>query len=96
MKAAAVPVLFDLNGTYWDGGSGWPVISNRNEIITVDMSSEDRPEATGIVINSDIILVTFPDDSTYTAKLQEPGTIRWSNGAAWQKARQVSEVGAGQ
>ncbi len=90
--AAATPVIFDLNGTYSDGGSARPVISNNNDVLTVNMSSQHRPTATGVVINSDTILVTFPDDATYTAKLQAPGTIRWSNGSAWAKTRAVPSV----
>src|SRR3982751_643742 len=81
VASAAVTTVFDLNGTYTDGGSARPVISNVNDILTVDMSSQHRPTATGVVITSDTILVTFPDDGTYAAKLQAPGTIRWSNGS---------------
>lgn len=83
--AAATPLVFDVNGTYTDGGSARPVLSDANDILTVDMSSQGRPTANGVVINSDTILVTFPDAGTFTAKLQAPGTIRWSNGSAWQK-----------
>ncbi|WP_433258446.1 PASTA domain-containing protein [Streptosporangium sp. CA-135522] len=83
--AAATPLVFDVNGVFTDGGSARPVISDVNDILTVDMSSQHRPTATGVVINSDTILVTFPDDTTYTAKLQAPNTIRWSNGSTWQK-----------
>ncbi|WHM40791.1 PASTA domain-containing protein [Streptomyces sp. BPTC-684] len=87
--AAATPLVFDVNGTFTDGGSARPVISDVNDILTVDMSSQHRPTATGVVINSDTILVTFPDDATYTAKLQAPNTIRWSNGSTWQKLNLV-------
>ncbi|MFI6789714.1 PASTA domain-containing protein [Nonomuraea sp. NPDC050383] len=87
--AAATPLVFDLNGTFTDGGSARPVISDVNDILTVDMSSQHRPTATGVVINSDTILVTFPDDAAYTAKLQAPNTIRWSNGSTWQKLNVV-------
>jgi hypothetical protein len=83
--AAATPLVFDVNGTFTDGGSARPVMSDVNDVLTVDMSSQHRPTATGVVINSDTILVTFPDDATYTAKLQAPNTIRWSNGSTWQK-----------
>jgi hypothetical protein len=89
---AGTAVVFDLNGTYSDGGSARPVISDVNDILTVDMSSQHRPNATGVVISSDTILVTFPDDATYAAKLQAPGTIRWSNGSTWQKTRVVPDV----
>ena len=84
---AATPLLFDINGTYTDGGSARPVISNANDILRVDMSSQNRPAATGVVINGDTILVIFRDDTTYPAKLQAPGTIRWSNGSTWLKIR---------
>ncbi|NUW31830.1 PASTA domain-containing protein [Nonomuraea sp. SMC257] len=88
-NAAATPLVFDVNGTFTDGGSARPVISDVNDVLTVDMSSQHRPTATGVVINSDTILVTFPDDATYTAKLQAPNTIRWSNGSTWQKLNLV-------
>ncbi|WP_371649101.1 MULTISPECIES: PASTA domain-containing protein [unclassified Streptomyces] len=93
--AAATPLVFDVNGTFTDGGSARPVISDVNDILTVDMSSQHRPTATGVVINSDTILVTFPDDATYSAKLQAPNTIRWSNGSTWQKLNlvRVPDVG---
>ena len=83
--AATTPTLFDLNGTYTDGGSAFPVISDLNDILTVDMSSQHRPTASGVVINTDTIVVTFPDDATYGAKLVAPGTISWSNGSTWRK-----------
>ena len=90
--AAATTLVFDINGTFSDGGSARPKISNANDILTVDMSSQGRPTATGVVINSDTIIVTFPDDGTYTAKLQLPGTIRWSNSSNWYKTRPVPNV----
>lgn len=83
--AAATPLVFDVNGTFTDGGTARPVISDVNDILTVDMSSQHRPTASGVVITSDTILVTFPDDATYSAKLQAPDLIRWSNGSTWQK-----------
>jgi hypothetical protein len=61
------------------------VISDVADILTVDMSSQHRPTASGVVVNSDTILVTFPDDATYGGKLVAPGTIRWSNGSTWRK-----------
>jgi hypothetical protein len=90
--SAATPLVFDINGTYSDGGTARPVISNANDILTVDMSSQHRPNASGVVINSDTILITFPDDATYTAKLQPPSTIRWSNGSTWTKTVLVPNV----
>jgi hypothetical protein len=81
----AAVTVFDLNGTYTDGGSARPRITDVNDVLTIDMSSQHRPTATGVVINSDTIIVTFPDDRAYRAKLVAPGTIRWSNGAEWRK-----------
>jgi len=90
VAAAAVTTAFDLNGTYTDGGSARPVIKNVNDILTVDMSSQHRPTATGVVVNIDTILVTFPADATYGAKLLASGTIAWSNGSTWRKLALVS------
>lgn len=91
-RAAAVTTVFDLNGTFSDNGAARPRIRNVDDILTVDMSSQGRPTATGVVIDSVTILVTFPDDGTYTAKLQLPGTIRWSNSSYWYKTRPVPNV----
>ena len=90
--AATTPTLFNLNGTYTDGGSASPVISDVNDILTVDMSSQHRPTASGIVMSGDTIVVTFPDDATYSAKLVAPGTIRWSNGSTWRRFATVPDV----
>ena len=79
------PLVFDINGSYTDGGSARPVISDVNDILAVNMSSQHRPNASGVVINSDTIVVTFPDDASYGAKLVAPGTIQWSNGSTWRK-----------
>jgi len=81
----ATTTVFDLNGFYTDGGSARPRISDVNDILTIDMSSQNRPTANGVVINTDTVIVTFPDAGTYTAKLVAPGTIQWSNGSVWQK-----------
>lgn len=83
--AAAAPLLFDINGTWTDGGSAKPVITAANGFLIVDMSASHRPTATGLVINSSTISVTFPDAGTYTATLQAPNILRWSNGSAWEK-----------
>jgi hypothetical protein len=88
--SALIALPFDINGIYTDGGSARPVISDVNDVLTVDMSSQHRPTATGVVINGDTILVTFPDAGTYTAKLVAPGDIRWSNGSTWQRTRLVA------
>jgi hypothetical protein len=82
---AAIATFFDLNGLYTDFGSARPRISDVNDILTIDMSSQNRPTANGVVIDPGTIIVTFPNAGTFTAKLAAPGTIRWSNGSVWQK-----------
>ena len=86
-SAAPVPTIatvFNLSGTYTDGGINRPVVTaNANDTLRVTLSG--RPTATGVVVNADTIVVTFPDDATYGAKLIAPGTILWSNGATWTK-----------
>jgi hypothetical protein len=82
---AAAPLLFDINGSWTDVGSAKPVITAANGFLIVDMSYAHRPTATGLVINSSTISVTFPDAGTFTATLQAPNIIRWSNGSTWEK-----------
>jgi hypothetical protein len=89
---ARITTVFDLNGTYTDGRSARPRVTDVSDILTIDMSSQHRPPATGLVINADTIQVTFPDDATYSGKLLAPGLIRWSNGSAWQKLVFVPDV----
>jgi hypothetical protein len=49
------------------------------------MSAYRRPSASGSIVDASTITVTFPDDKTYTGKLQPPNTILWSNGSTWTK-----------
>jgi hypothetical protein len=53
--------------------------------ILVDMSAQHRPNATGTVLSSSAISVTFPDDATHTATIDPSGTgsLHWSNGSTW-------------
>jgi hypothetical protein len=81
----AVTTLFDLSGTWASGGVARPVISVNNPFISVDMSAFDRPTATGTIVDSSDITVTFPDADTFTGKLQLPNSILWSNNSAWTK-----------
>ena len=53
--------------------------------ITVDMSALHRPAAHGTILDNSDISVTFPDDKTYTAKLQAPNAIHWSNNTTWTR-----------
>lgn len=83
-KAAVIATVFNLNGTYTDGGTTRPVITAPGDD-TLRVNITGRPTATGVVLDSTTIIVSFPDDTTYTAKLTAPGTIRWSNGSTWTK-----------
>jgi hypothetical protein len=80
-----VPTTINLNGAWASGGVPGPFISVHNKSISVDMSAFNRPTATGTILDSSDITVTFPDDKTYTGKLQPPNTIHWSNNSAWTK-----------
>jgi hypothetical protein len=85
-SAATVKTLIDLNGRWESGGTPGPVVTVSGNLITIDMSAYHRPSAHGTIVGSSDITVTFPDDKTYTAKLQHPNTIRWSNNSTWKKA----------
>jgi hypothetical protein len=78
--------VINLNGRWTDGSPRHAVISVVSPSnLTIDMSAFNRPAASGSVIDSSTIAVTFPDDATYIGKLQPPNTIRWSNNSAWTK-----------
>jgi hypothetical protein len=80
-----VNTIFDLNGTWSDGGPWVAVMFAGPVSLTVDMSDFDRPTAQGKIIDSSTITMTFPDDRGYTGTLTAPRTIRWSNGSTWTK-----------
>ncbi len=84
-KVAAIETVIDLNGQWMSGGVLGPKITVHGNSIAVDLSALHRPAAVGTVVNSSTISVNFPDDKTYTAVLQAPGTIRWSNNSTWTK-----------
>ena len=77
--------VFDLNGSWTDGGGRRALILETINSITVDMSDYDRPAAQGSIVNSSTIKVNFPDDREYTGTLELPNKIRWSNGSSWTK-----------
>jgi hypothetical protein len=72
---------------YWRGvGPKMAHISVSGTLITIDMSAFGRPDAHGSVLYSSTIEVTFPDDQTYTGRLElqpYPRKIYWSNGTVW-------------
>jgi hypothetical protein len=82
---APIATIIDLTGTWASGGVPGPIISVTGNSISVDMSSYKRPLASGYITDSSDIIVNFPDDRAYTAKLQAPNTIFWSNDSAWTK-----------
>jgi hypothetical protein len=84
---------FDLNGAYKDNGSARPRITRTNDVLTIDLSSQNRPPATGLVFDDHTILVIFPDISAwFRGTLVAPGTILWNNGTIWQKLPYVPNV----
>lgn len=80
----AVSTVLDLNGN-WSAGGRRAVIAIQANALTIDMSAFGRPAASGSIVDGSTITVTFPDDKTFTGKLQAPNMIRWSNGTAWTK-----------
>ncbi len=80
-----ITTVINLNGKWASSGVAGPVIAVHGNAISIDMSAYKRPTAIGFVSDSSDITVTFPDDNTYTAKLQAPKTIGWSNGSTWTK-----------
>jgi hypothetical protein len=82
---ATIQTVIDLKGAWASGGVRGPVISVTGNGITIDMSAYHRPPAHGSIVDGSTISVTFPDDKTYTGKLQAPATIHWSNNSAWTK-----------
>ena len=44
------------------------------------------------MLDSTHISVNFPDDKTYTAVLQAPNVIKWSNNSSWTKVPAIETV----
>lgn len=81
--AATIQTIVTLNGQWAVGGVPGPVISVNGNSISIDMSAYKRPTALGSIVDSSNITVNFPDDKTYTATLQSPNLIKWSNNSMW-------------
>ena len=92
MVTAGISAAFTLDGVYSDGGTARPRISDVDDSLTVDMSSQNRPTAKGAVINRTEILVVFPDEAPHFGTLLTSGWIIWDNGSAWQKLVIVPDV----
>ena len=72
---------------------GRPRITVSGDILTVDLSSQNRPPATGLIFDDHTILVIFPDVSAwFRGTLVAPGSILWSNNTIWQKLPYVPNV----
>ncbi len=84
-KVVATTPIIDLNGGWMSGGVLGPRIKVEGNLLSVDMSALNRPNATGNIVNGSTISVSFPDDKTYIGTLQQPDTIRWSNNSTWTK-----------
>jgi len=80
-----IQTIVNLNGKWASGGVPGPVISVTGESLSIDMSALGRPAAKGAILDDSDIWVTFPDDNSYTGKLQPPNEIIWSNNSAWTK-----------
>lgn len=78
-------LAYDVRGTWTDIGIAWPEIYVYGDTVFIDMYYARRPNATGRVLDSSTILVTFPDDNTYLGTFLSPTYLSWSNGTAWQK-----------
>jgi hypothetical protein len=84
-ELTTIGTSINLNGAWTAGGPQRALISSAFTSLTIDMSAFSRPTAHGSILDSSTITVTFPDDKTFTGKLQPPDAIRWSNGSAWRK-----------
>ena len=70
-------------GIWSQGGRNIP-ITRSGQRLTVNMAAFGRPVAFGRVIGDRHIEASFPDDATFTGVIDGQGSIRWSNGTAWQ------------
>ena len=90
--APAIQTVLDLRGAWASGGAAGPFVSVTGNSISIDMSAYHRPTASGRVLDSTHISVSFPDDKTYTGVLQAPNVIRWSNNSSWTKVPAIQTV----
>jgi hypothetical protein len=80
--------VMDLNANWTDGSTRSARIyagPGPDAGIKIDMSAFGRPNANGSIVDAATITVTFPDDKTYTGKLQPFTTITWSDGSNWTR-----------
>jgi len=81
--------VIDLNGAWASQGQTYPAmyiyVYGEGNSISVDLSLVNRPDGFGNIIDPKTLSVVFPDDRDYTAVIESPTTIRWSNGTVWTK-----------
>jgi hypothetical protein len=79
--------VIDLNGAWSYNGQPGPYIYvyGQGNSLFIDMSLYNRPDGFGNIIDATTFSVVFPDDTDYTATLESPTRIRWSNGTVWTK-----------
>jgi hypothetical protein len=93
VTTAKIATVFDLDGRYTGGGSARPRITDVSNVLTVDMSSQHRPTAVGLVLSASTIVVTFPDvNQSFQGTLVAPGRIVWDNNTEWLKLPYVPNV----
>jgi phospholipase C len=92
VTAPLIQTVLDLSGQWASGGAPGPFITRTINSISIDMSALHRPTATGSILNSTQVSVNFPDDKTYTAVLQAPNVIEWSNNSSWTKVAAITTV----
>lgn len=86
-KLMPEPPLPELAGLWYYGGLPGPRITVSGTNLTVDMSAYRRPNASGTILGTGQIRVTFPDDNTFIGTLNSnPARINWSNNTLWTKA----------
>lgn len=84
--------VIDLNGAWADANDARPYIYFYADgqyadgyTIRVDLSLENRPDGFGYMVDAKTIEIVFPDDRSYTGKIENNNTIRWSNNTVWTK-----------
>jgi hypothetical protein len=83
-----------FSGNWGYEGKRGPYVVQTGDRIQVNMRRYNRPNATGRVIDASTIEVNFPDDATFTGKLDGQGNLNWSNGTVWNSTGGTNFEGA--
>lgn len=84
-----IGTVVTVHGIWTAGGPQKITIHQSGSSLNVSMRAYGRPRAHGSVLDPSTITVTFPDDKTYTGRLQPPDFILWSNGTVWTRVDDV-------